>query len=103
MSNVWRGDPDALAAFAWIEPTGYTSPRKPPKQRKKPDNTATTDKIRIYFNNRGYGFTVAGTYFHVADIVEGEPQEGAAIQYTTVETPKGIRAKNVYVGVGGVS
>lgn len=97
-ARTWEGDKDALEAFTWIEPTGFTSPKLTDKKRKRINDDPNIDRIRIYFEDRGYGFTQNDVYFHVADIVKGIPREGAAISYTTNETAKGFRASNVYIG-----
>lgn len=96
---AFDGGPETGEALTWIGPTGYTSPRKAAKQNenKTQDTAAPADRISVYFTDRGYGFTRGGVYFHEDDVISGTPREGAKIEYTTRETPRGLRAKNVYI------
>lgn len=99
---MFDGGPGTGEALTWIESLGFTSLRMAENERKTINDNENVDRIRIYFADRGFGFTREDVYFHVAEIVKGTPREGAKIEYTTVETDKGLRAKNVYID-GGVS
>lgn len=94
---VFDGGPETGEALTWIESLGFTSPRQTEKESRREQNDPNADWIRIYFADRGYGFTHQDVYFHVDDVISGTPRDGARIEYTTRETPRGLRAKNVYI------
>lgn len=94
---MFDGGPGTGEALTWIESLGFTSPRMAENEQRREHNDPNADWIRIYFEERGFGFTNNGTYFHRSEVVSGSPREGAKIEYTTVETDKGLRAKNVYI------
>jgi len=67
--------------------------------------------IEVYFPTRGFGFAKAtdstgirrNIFFHINDIVAGDPVVGATIQYDEGTNKKGPAAKNVRVIQAGIS
>jgi cold shock CspA family protein len=66
--------------------------------------------IEIYFPSRGFGFAKAtdsagvrrNIFFHINDIITGDPVVGATIQYDERISKKGPAAKNVRVVSAGI-
>lgn len=61
--------------------------------------------IEVYFPTRGFGFAKAtdltgvrrNIFFHINDIVSGDPVVGATIQFDEGTNKKGPAAKNVRI------
>ncbi len=66
--------------------------------------------IEVYFPTRGFGFAKAtdstgirkNVFFHINDIVSGDPVVGATIQYDEGTNRKGPAAKNVRIIPAGI-
>jgi len=66
--------------------------------------------IEVYFPTRGFGFAKAtdstgirkNVFFHINDIVSGDPVPGATIQYDEGTNKKGPAAKNVRIIPAGI-
>ncbi len=66
--------------------------------------------IEVYFPTRGFGFAKAtdstgirkNVFFHINDIVSGDPVVGATIQYDEGTNRKGPAAKHIRIIQAGI-
>lgn len=95
--RVWQGDEDALKAFAYIESTGFRSPRKDDDKKGESEGMRVRERLKFFNKERAFGFTESGVFIHIDQVVAGEPVEGASVVFDVEETPKGLRGINVRV------
>lgn len=87
------GAPDP---FPWIEPLGFTSPRRAAEPRKEKIGRRC-ERLRWFSHEKKYGFTVSGVFVHASNVISGEPRRGARIEFDVMETKRGLKAVNVKV------
>lgn len=70
-------------------------------------NDRRLGRISYYNNERGFGFILSDepgmerVFFHITNVIEGQPQTGVLCVFQLGRTAKGVCATNVAVAGGG--